>query len=239
MFDPDLDYLIEKRLSFSLEGDDRLAASILRKALKTHDKSRIFYLDIGASHPILGSNTCFFYELGFFGVCIDALPQYASSFASLRPRDIFVNALVANADSRTYLFTEYLNDSASSAEPVTQSRYDKKFEIKKQTSIQSRSVSSILSELEAGLLGDSIPLVSIDIEGLESEVLSSLLSSEVHVDLLVMEEKRLNLDEISETNIYSGDLAQAGYKLVARTLLNSFYIRRTSPFFQFLPACMR
>lgn len=239
MFDPDLDYLIEKRLSFSLEGDDRLAASILRKTLKTHDKSRIFYLDIGASHPILGSNTCFFYELGFFGLCIDALPKYSSSFASLRPRDLFVNALVANEDSRTYLFTEYLNDSASSAEPVTQSQYDKKFEIKKQTCIQSRSVPSLLSELQAGLLGSSIPLVNIDIEGLESEVLSSLLSSGVQVDLFVMEEKGLNLDEVSKTSLYSATLDQAGYKLVARTLLNSFYINRTSLSFQFLPACMR
>lgn len=52
-----------------------------------------YYLDIGAGRPVIGSNTYYFYRLGWSGVSVD--PIWLNSFLHkiFRPRDNFFQAL--------------------------------------------------------------------------------------------------------------------------------------------------
>lgn len=62
--------------------------------LGKNPKSKGFYVDIGAYHPLDGSNTYKFYKKGSCGVVVDVGSQKKLLFNLLRRRDIFINAAV-------------------------------------------------------------------------------------------------------------------------------------------------
>jgi FkbM family methyltransferase len=69
--------------SFSSAGEDM----ILRHAVGS-DKMEGFYVDVGAYHPVIMSNTYFFYLNGWRGINLDARPGSRQLFDKVRPRDI-------------------------------------------------------------------------------------------------------------------------------------------------------
>lgn len=68
--------------SWSQEGEDL----VLRRIFC--EKSNGFYVDVGAHHPKRFSNTYHFYQLGWSGINIDAMPGSMNLFKKWRPRDI-------------------------------------------------------------------------------------------------------------------------------------------------------
>src|SRR5687767_11168484 len=67
--------------SFSSAGEDM----ILRHMIGS-DKRDGFYVDVGAYHPTLFSNTYFFYLHGWRGINIEARPGSQRLFNEIRPR---------------------------------------------------------------------------------------------------------------------------------------------------------
>ena len=72
---------IEPASTFSLEGTDLILSSILREVRCGT------YLDIGANHPHLISNTFYFYQLGWRGTAIDGHDKFANLWTQLRSGD--------------------------------------------------------------------------------------------------------------------------------------------------------
>src|ERR1043166_3890830 len=84
--------------SFSSAGEDM----VLRHLIGS-DKMDGFYVDVGAYHPIRGSNTYFFYLHGWSGINIDANPGSKRVFDQQRPRDINLGIGVSrNAGTMPY-----------------------------------------------------------------------------------------------------------------------------------------
>lgn len=73
------------RVSYSQDGEDTLVASIIR------DKAGV-YVDVGAYHPILYSNTYALYRQGWNGIVIDPNIALRPLYSIWRPRDIFVDS---------------------------------------------------------------------------------------------------------------------------------------------------
>ena len=63
--------------------------------------------------PKLGSNTWALYERGWSGITIDPLPGASDKFKQQRPRDIFLNIALGEADGEIsfFLFPGYNGDS--------------------------------------------------------------------------------------------------------------------------------
>ncbi|MFM8917462.1 MAG: FkbM family methyltransferase [Bacteroidota bacterium] len=70
---------------FSQCGEELVITSLLRQIGK---QGSGFYVDIGAFDPLVGSNTYYFYRLGWQGINIDARPSSMEKFREARPRDI-------------------------------------------------------------------------------------------------------------------------------------------------------
>ncbi|MFM7902006.1 MAG: FkbM family methyltransferase [Bacteroidota bacterium] len=70
---------------FSQCGEELVITSLLRQIGK---QGSGFYVDIGAFDPLVGSNTYYFYRLGWQGINIDARPGSMAKFREIRPRDI-------------------------------------------------------------------------------------------------------------------------------------------------------
>ena len=88
--------------SYSQYGEDMVLKSVFQ------NQERGFYVDVGAHHPKLCSNTYFFYKLGWSGINIDAMPGGMELFKNFRPRDINLETAIArNKQELTYfMFAE-------------------------------------------------------------------------------------------------------------------------------------
>src|SRR6187431_556967 len=87
--------------SYSQEGEDLILNRILEK------KTCGFYVDVGAHHPKRFSNTYLFYQKGWRGINIDAMPGSMAEFRNFRPRDINIEAAVGAAkEIPFYVFDE-------------------------------------------------------------------------------------------------------------------------------------
>src|SRR4051812_40394323 len=82
--------------SYSQDGEDMLIWSLLRGTTGT-------YIDVGAYHPVLYSNTYGLYRKGWKGIVIDANDRFRPLYRLLRPRDRFIHAAVGKEEKkRTY-----------------------------------------------------------------------------------------------------------------------------------------
>lgn len=70
---------------FSQCGEELVITSLLRQIGK---QGTGFFVDIGAFDPLVGSNTYYFYRLGWRGINIDARPGSMEKFRAARPHDI-------------------------------------------------------------------------------------------------------------------------------------------------------
>ena len=227
---------LELNDSFSLEGEDRLAVSILRKTINEFPKdSKFFYLDIGCNDPISLSNTFLFYNLGFSGLCVDPLIESKTKFREKRGRDKFINAAVSN-DNAFKSLRVYSDDSSSSLDEKTISRYDDKFKVRATREVETTTLKSLLEKQDAD--GYSIPFVDIDVEGMDEIVFQQVLQLEYKPLLVCVENKLANLNTAYPSTQIDRLALESGYSLICKTLLNSFYINFESDAFDWIPQSM-
>lgn len=183
-----------------------------------------FYVDVGAHHPERFSNTYLFYEMGWRGINIDAMPGSMKEFLRLRPRDINIEAAVAEEvrDLTFYIFNEpALNGfSKDLAEERAGKLYDWKI-------IEERPMKTVpLAQLLERHVppGQKIDFMSIDVEGLDLEVLRSNNWEKFRPSVLLVEDS----DEVTgfegETSEISRYLEARGYRSCCKTLLTTFFV---------------
>lgn len=89
---------------FSQCGEELVITALLRQIGK---QGTGFFVDIGAFDPFVGSNTYYFYRLGWRGINIDARPGSMERFKEARPRDINLETGIgAQAGQLSYYMLE-------------------------------------------------------------------------------------------------------------------------------------
>ena len=154
--------------SYAQEGED-LVLSVL---MEPEVPSSGFYVDIGAHHPTRFSNTMYFYERGWRGLNIDARPGFAAEFLGFRPRDIAVECGVSGEEGEL-TFYEFNEPALNTFDNEIASRRDGKgqYRIERRVPVRLRTLRSVLDEF----VGEAQPIdfLSVDVEGLDVEVLRS------------------------------------------------------------------
>jgi len=233
----DLHSICNLSKSYSLEGEDRVVLSLLRNILKSHNS--LFYVDIGCNDPELGNNTKLFYDLGKTGLCIDPLQSLQELYKEKRPKDLFFSGGVgSNCYTNFYIFED---ETASSTDPDTVSRYKEKFRLNQTMIAMMKPLDDILSNFGCNDPVD-IPLLSVDVEGSDLEVVRQALKESIHTyHVLIIEDKLVNIDPSfpNKTSAINELTHSAGYCMIAKTPLNSIYILRDSTLFSWLPNSMR
>jgi hypothetical protein len=98
-------------------GEDLAIANLLQP------QSVGTYVDVGANHPLKGSNTSYLYMLGWRGLAIDPSPQFAADFKKYRARDIHLTAGVAQTDSNL-IYYEFNQPVLPPTTPLQSQRAD-------------------------------------------------------------------------------------------------------------------
>jgi FkbM family methyltransferase len=202
--------------SYSQAAEDLLAALYLRRT------DNVRYVDVGCCFPDRVSNTFFFYQRGGEGVCIDANPDLGAGFAALRPRDTFVNSGVSNEKGEM----PYYRFSKNEFNTFSRDRYEAVVKKGKEPldtiSVPVQPLTDILISADwRNRFGPTIDLLTVDVEGFEWQVISSLDLSYARPRVVVME--MCVKTSSAEFGKACSLLTEAGYREAGRTGHDIFF----------------
>jgi FkbM family methyltransferase len=202
-------------LSYSQEGEDLILNRIFE------GKTKGFYIDVGAHHPYRFSNTYFFYKKGWSGINIEPNPEVHSYFKSKRPRDI--NLQVGVSESNGFLKYNYFNDPALNTfdSDVVKDRLEKtSYKVIKIDYIPVLRLDEVL--LKHLSSNQIIDFLSVDVEGLDFQVLKSNDWTKHRPVCVLVEVLNSTLDKIMNSDIHAF-MENNGYALFSRTYNTLFY----------------
>ena len=202
---------------FSYSGEDAILKNIFNRKLQNKEKG--LYVDVGAYHPFKLSNTFIFYLQGWRGINIDARPGSMELFNKYRPED--TNLEVAISDEEKELsFYFYEEDSANSfsKEFVGKINIGGPHQYVPQNEIKIKTVT--LKEVLDNHLpaGQQIDFLSIDVEGLDFQVLKSNDWTKYKPSVIVIEMIGKTLKDIMDAEI-TKFLGEFDYSVCAKTVV--------------------
>lgn len=190
-------------LSYGHQGED----AVLQATLKWVQKGT--YVDVGAYHPVLYSNTYAFYKKGWKGIVIDPNHDMQQLFGWMRPSDTFVNVAVGEKEEeRTYyMFSDgaYNSFDESRARSWKASRG---LDIRETRTISFKPLAKILAEQKIA----HIDFLNIDVEGWDFEALKTHDWS-IPTRVIAIEDETFNSDQPHQNEIYAY-LHEKGYVLI-------------------------
>lgn len=206
--------------SYSWEGEDVLVHKIMCDVFGIQ---KGFYVDIGAHHPFNLSNTALLYSLGWRGINVDAMPGSMALFQTHRPEDINLEIAIAPVpDVLCFSCFDRPGLNGFLTEDTVNKHLGRGARLLQQISIQTRDINSVLAE---HLGGREIDLLSIDVEGMEYAILSSL-SDSIRPRLIVTEVLGAtdvqSVLKMPTTKLMAG----RGYTLFSRLYFSCIYARR-------------
>ena len=204
-------------ISFAQEGEDLILSRIFNL------KKNGFYVDVGAHHPQRFSNTYLFYLQGWRGINIDAMPGSMEMFRELRPEDVNIEAGISNASEELtyYIFNESALNTFSDLVAAAKDGL-RDYKIIDRVRVKTHKLSDVLDEYVPE--GQEIDFLSIDVEGLDYQVLLSNNWVKYKPRVVVVEELSLPLEELTQRSNTYYFLKEKGYVLFAKTF-NSFFYR--------------
>ena len=154
--------------SYSQCGEDAVLAYFLRSDGISF--SDVFYVDIGAYHPVCFSNTLLFYQAGAHGINIDCRPGSMVEFNRLRGRDTNLEIGISDkSDQLTYYMYEGFMAACNTFDPqlVKERSYKPAVEQK----IRTCPLDDVLKQYMPS--EQQITFLDIDVEGKEYEILKN------------------------------------------------------------------
>lgn len=207
-------------MSYSQCGEDL----IVRYIFVLRGVAKPSYMDIGAHHPFALSNTAFFYKQGCTGVNIEANPDLFRYFKRHRDKDININVGVGAVESTMdfYVMEDATLSTFSKAEADSMVAEGKK--LVKTVPIEVKSIQNILKEYCHGVFPD---FLSIDVEGLDFEIIKSInFSASVPKVICVEAAEYSPRGDGARRNDLIDFIASKGYLEYANTNLNAIMVNR-------------
>jgi hypothetical protein len=228
-----LGYLLKPR-SYSQLGEDLVIMNHLQW-LGKNPKSKGFYVDIGAYHPLDGSNTYKFYKGGASGIVVDIGFQKKLLFKLLRRRDMFIEAAVVpdNFSEKLVLFN--IDGYGSKTDSVigygvVESELTSAHKAQK---VKAFPISELLefSFSTNQAKSASWSILNIDIEGLDEDVIKSVNFEKYPFDIICIEV--FSHDKWNKVNEYLDSLTNqtmetGGYSLQSICGPTLIYLRKNS-----------
>lgn len=173
------------KLTYSQHQED----VFLYENLKNYDLSRGIYIDVGANHPISISNSIWFYKNGYNGVIVEPNIELANLFRTFRSRDIVAN--VGCGKDAAFLKFHFANApviSSFNRNSIEQLTNDATHAIRQSFYLPILPLDTILENISY----EWVFFLSIDVEGLDYDVLLGAKDTLKKVFLLIVEQNGEN-----------------------------------------------
>lgn len=206
------------RSYFSQEGEDILLARLF------NDGKPGTFVDVGAHHPFRFSNTYALYLRGWRGINIDAMPGSMSLFRKHRRHDINLELGVArNVGSMT--FTVFDEPALNTFDvELAEARETGGQPVLRRVSVDCLPLADILARYPMPATGRN-SFLSIDVEGLDLQVLQSNDWVAYRPSIIVVEAAGTSVSEIMSSEM-TDYLGKQGYVLFSK-LAHSVLFKRT------------
>lgn len=191
-------------------------------------KWRGTFVDVGANDGLHGSNTLLLEQLGWHGFLIEPNERLAGICRATRSHSVVINkAAVGDPDIREVVLYEYYgvhhgteNYDGLSSVGFPSALHD--FAVAGGATVRRISVPAATLDqiLEEEQFGSTTDFVSIDVEGLELQVLQGFSLGRYSPRLLVIEDNSMGKDKR-----VCSYLAAHGYQHVHRTGVNNWFVR--------------
>jgi FkbM family methyltransferase len=210
-------------VSFSQSGEDLIIRFIFN-ALRI---TKPTYLDIGAYHPTHFSNTYLFYKNGSCGVCVEPDPQLVAAFRRRRPRDICINTGIGvnqKASADFYILSTKTLNTFSKSEAERYAGYGQLIE--EVIPVPLATINEVLNNH----FSEKAPnFVSLDIEGLDLEVIKTLDFSKYRPEVFCIETLTYTEDKTEEKVSQIVDYMKSkNYFVYADTYINTIFVDKTA-----------
>lgn len=182
-----------------------------------------FYVDIGAYHPIKYSNTYLLYKNGWRGINIDARPGSMDLFEKYRPNDNNLEAAISSTEKELcyYMFDEPGLNSFSEKLSTERNKKTSIHKIVNKIQLKTERLDKIMDKCVSA--SKKIDILTIDVEGAEFDVLSSMDWSKYKPTLIVVETlKCKTISDVLNTQV-AKYLIDKGYIIVGKTIRTSFF----------------
>ncbi|MEE1946808.1 FkbM family methyltransferase [Pedobacter sp. KR3-3] len=203
--------------SYSQDGEDM----ILKALFEQKKNYKGFFVDVGAHHPVRFSNTQYFYKRGWRGINIEPTPDAIKAFRLFRKRDINLNIGIGETrgELKFYCFNEPALNSFSKEVSMRVDAESNKYKIIKVLDIPVLPLAEVFDQYLPK--GQTIDFLSIDVEGLDFQVLLSN-NWELYKPSVILVEENVDVDAIKDSKIYTF-LKEKGYSFFAKTLRTCVY----------------
>lgn len=201
------------RKSYSLDGEDMVMDSFF----ETNPDYKGFYVDIGAHHPFKYSNTQYFYEKGWTGINIDAMPGSMKEFNYYRKKDINLEMAVSSSSGEMEFFM-FKTAALNTFDKKLATEYQAVEAVIKTQIIKTYTINEILEKYLPE--NTNIDILNIDIEGLDFEIIKSYNWQKYSPNFIIAESLDFmdkSLIEINSKSELVNFLSSAGYAPVAKT----------------------
>jgi FkbM family methyltransferase len=188
------------------------------------------YLDIGANHPSYISNTYFFYLRGSRGVCIEPNPVLYKKIKQLRPGDIVLNAGIGVTDQEEadfYLFPYEAHGLSTFSKKeaeywgVVGMKNLGKIRYEKVIKVPLISINKVIEKY----FTKRPDFISLDVEGLDLELLKSLDYERVAPKIICVETLLYDKEQKESKNFALIEfLKEKGYEVFADTHINTILV---------------
>tara|TARA_B110000971_G_C19938882_1_gene467763 strand:+ start:451 stop:1167 length:717 start_codon:yes stop_codon:yes gene_type:complete len=206
--------IISKKYFYSYGGIDSVVNNIFK------NQKNGFYVDVGAQHPIKNNNTYLLHKKGWEGVNIDLDQKNINLFNVSRKKDCNICAAISSLEKDANL---YYYHEGSPINTLSREIADRQKAIIKETrAIRTKTLTSILENSK--FKNKEIDFLSIDVEGVELEVLQGLnlniyKPKIIVVELLDLDSKKLEIKNLNINNVINSEI----YKYIEKnnyTMIN-------------------
>jgi len=200
--------LTKESESYSDFGEDQIIEKILSKRKGS-------YLDIGAGHPIIGSNTYLFYKKGWTGITVEPIRFHSILHRIRRRHDTQIRKLVGNSEKKIK-FYEFSPTQYSTVSEVQYSIMIKNgAKERKIYYLETISVTEILSQFK-----NPNYFLSIDCEGYDFQIICDIDWNHIVKPKAIVFETIV--DSIMSSAVHR-ILINQGYSVIQKTVNNSIY----------------
>ena len=158
------------KITFAQFGEDVILESLFG-FLFSMNSLNLKYLDIGANDPRIGSNTFYFYKRHGSGVLIEPNPYFFPLYKKYRPNDKAIHAGISFDNVLKSADYYDFGKEASGLNTFSSQRKNeviKNYPLKKIYHIPLLNINEILDSM------NGVDFISLDVEGLELEILKTL-----------------------------------------------------------------
>lgn len=199
--------------SYSQFGEDLLIQNELKNTKKG------FYVDVGAYHPTLYSNTYRLYKKGWRGIVIDPNKSMRPLFNLFRPRDNFVLSAISNesGEKEYYVYADGAYNSLNEVQ-VHKVEVEKGIRPLKKYTLQVSTLSEVLKEKSVTY----IDYLNIDVEGMDLQVLEGH-DWNIRPRVITVEDSSFNPEYPNTSAIYEF-LNEKNYQITGMSNLSIVFV---------------